>query len=293
MNKAHALMFTDHRGMLPRNIWPIVARSSSRGHGKRWFQKIFNGCANRAATAIIRSWSKSKNCSNPHLPTRRPSEFDQRRPTAPGPARPRTARSKIRETARGRRAAARRSARNPETAPEIARSRSRLRAAPAPCRRIDGRRWRRRDAGSGCGRCRGFRDRRIARDRGWRRRCTASPGCRREASTPPSSTGSVVMRLPSWFELSNRRISSTAVLIRSGCSISRCFCAGLPDSATSPLPIRLVVVSCPALSRKMQLCSNSFSVSRSPLSSPWIRRVSTSRSGLPGLARRRATRISR
>ena len=41
-----------------------------------------------------------------------------------------------------------------------------------------------------------------------------------------------------------------------------------PDSATRPLPIRLVVVSWPALSRKMQLCSSSFSVSRSPLSSP-------------------------
>src|SRR3981081_3011039 len=65
------------------------------------------------------------------------------------------------------------------------------------------------------------------------------------------------MRLPSWFELSHLRISSTAVFIRSGFSISRFFCVGLSDNATSPLPIRLVVVSCPALSRKMQFCSNS------------------------------------
>ena len=37
-----------------------------------------------------------------------------------------------------------------------------------------------------------------------------------------------------------------------------------PSSATSPLPIRLVVVSWPALSRKMQLCSSSLAVSVSP-----------------------------
>ena len=72
-----------------------------------------------------------------------------------------------------------------------------------------------------------FRDRRTGRDRGWRRRCTASPACPAASSTPPSSTVSVVMRLPSWFELSNRSISSTAVLIRSGCSISRCFSRGV------------------------------------------------------------------
>ncbi len=100
---------------------------------------------------------------------------------------------------------------------------------------------------------------------------------------PPSSNGSTVMRLPSWFELSNRSISSTAVLISAGFSISRCFSPGLLDSVTRPLPIRLVVVSWPALSRKMQLCSSSFSVSRSPLSSPWIRRVSTSSVGIAGL----------
>ena len=53
--------------------------------------------------------------------------------------------------------------------------------------------------------------------------------------TPPSSTRSVVMRLPSWFELSNRRISSTAVLIRSGCSISRCFCGGMIRQRHQPV----------------------------------------------------------
>ena len=84
---------------------------------------------------------------------------------------------------------------------------------------------RRRDAGSACGRtkssgsgnCRGSR--------------FAAPmhsvtGVPADSVTPPSSTRSVVMRLPSWLELSNRKISSTAVLIRSGCSIRRFFCAG-------------------------------------------------------------------
>ena len=35
-----------------------------------------------------------------------------------------------------------------------------------------------------------------------------------------------IMRLPSWFELSNRRISSTVVLIKAGLSSSRCFWSG-------------------------------------------------------------------
>jgi hypothetical protein len=60
------------------------------------------------------------------------------------------------------------------------------------------------------------RDRRTARDRGWRRRCTASPACPAGIAMPPSSNGSTVMRLPSWLELSNRSISSTAVLISAG-----------------------------------------------------------------------------
>ena len=127
------------------------------------------------------------------------------------------ARSKTRETARGRRAPARRSAHSPETAPGIARSRSRLRAAPAPSRRIDARRCRRRDAGSACGRCRDVSGigelRGIAVGGADAQRHRACPA---GSVMPPSSTGSVVMRLPSWFELSNRRISSTAVLISSG-----------------------------------------------------------------------------
>ena len=82
--------------------------------------------------------------------------------------------------------------------------------------------------------------------------------------TPPSSTGSVVMRLPSWFELSKRRNSSTAVLIRSGsCDQPLLLRRDIATAPPAPLPIRLVVVSCPALSRKMQLCSSSFS--RQPL----------------------------
>ena len=91
----------------------------------------------------------------------------------PHPSSPRTARSKIRESERGRLAPADRSARSQGTARAIAKSRSRLRAAPAPSRRIDARRYRTRDGGWGCGRCRDFPDRQIVRDRGWRRQCTA------------------------------------------------------------------------------------------------------------------------
>jgi len=75
------------------------------------------------------------------------------------PRRPHKARSKIHESERGRLAPADRSARTQETAPGIAKSRSRLRAAPAPSRRIDARRCQTQDAGSACGRCREFPDR--------------------------------------------------------------------------------------------------------------------------------------
>src|SRR5215467_7488395 len=44
--------------------------------------------------------------------------------------------------------------------------------------------------------------------------------------------------------------------------------SGLRSSRSTALPIRLVVVSCPALSRKMQLCSNSSSLSRSSVELP-------------------------
>ncbi len=54
-------------------------------------------------------------------------------------------------------------------------------------------------------------------------------------ATLPSSTGSVVMRLPSWFELSKRRTSSIAVLIMSGFSISRFFSPAFSASATRPV----------------------------------------------------------
>ena len=52
---------------------------------------------------------------------------------------------------------------------------------------------------------------------------------------PPSSTGSTVMRLPSWLELSNRSISSTAVLIMAGFSISRAFCVRIMRQRHQPV----------------------------------------------------------
>ena len=41
------------------------------------------------------------------------------------------------------------------------------------------------------------------------------------SATPPIATSAVVMRLPSWFELSKRKNSSTAVAISAGSARSR------------------------------------------------------------------------
>ena len=60
-----------------------------------------------------------------------------------------------------------------------------------------------------------------------------------------------------------RRNSSTAVSISPGLAASSRMASGLRSSRSTLLPIRLVVVSCPALSRKMQLCSSSASDRRS------------------------------
>ncbi len=50
-------------------------------------------------------------------------------------------------------------------------------------------------------------------------------------ATPPNVTGLVVTRLPSWLELSKRKISSTAARISSGRAISRAFSSGHSSSA--------------------------------------------------------------
>ena len=138
------------------------------------------------------------------------------------------------------------------------RSRPGLPGARAPCRRTGGCPSRTRRAGSACVRCRAGRGRRTSPGRGLPSRCRASPACAARSATPPISIAQVVMRLPSWFELSKRRNSSTALLDQ-----RRLGAAAAPSRRASragslrPLPIRLVVVSWPALSRKMQLCSSS------------------------------------
>ena len=58
------------------------------------------------------------------------------------------------------------------------------------------------------------RDRGTAPGRDWPRRCRASRAIPRGSATPPIiASARVDMRLPSWFELSKRRNSSTAVSI--------------------------------------------------------------------------------
>ena len=56
--------------------------------------------------------------------------------------------------------------------------------------------------------------------------------CVRGASaTPPISVAQVVIRLPSWFELSKRRNSSTALRTSSGSAMRRAFCVGPVEQA--------------------------------------------------------------
>ena len=107
------------------------------------------------------------------------------------------------------------------------------------------------------------RDRRTRRDRGWRRRCRASPACPAGSATPPSSTG--VDRSCGCRAGSNFRSAAfpRPRLDSAGSAISRARSCGHSTAATSALPIRLVVVSWPALRMKMQLCSSS--LRRQPL----------------------------
>ena len=170
----------------------------------------------------------------------------------------------------------------PEARPPAARRRAGERVVRESARRSGrSRRGLRAARGSGRRRC-GCRSR--TRGAGWARaRCRADPGSANCAgsrlaapmqsvteraggsATPPIVGRAVEIRLPSWFELSKRRNSSTADCDqRRARRAAAARSSGHSSSACSPLPIRFVVVSWPALSRKMQLCSSSASVSRSP-----------------------------
>ena len=83
-----------------------------------------------------------------------------------------------------------------------------------------------------------------------------------------------------------------AALEQAGLCLRRGSSSGKRSSASIVLPIRLVVVSWPAFSRKMQFCTSSSCVSRSPSTSPWISVPSMSPSSA-GRLRRSATRSSR
>src|SRR5206468_52110 len=86
-------------------------------------------------------------------------------------------------------------------------------------------------------------------------------------ATPPSTASRTARRLPSWFGLWKRRNSSTAVVIKPGSARSRRCSPGCSSRLTTALAIRFVVVSWPALRRKMHWCRSSSSVRRSPASS--------------------------
>ena len=167
-----------------------------------------------------------------------------------------------RGSARGARAAPARRDGSAGSARGSGRSRRALRAARGPCRRTGGCPSRTRRGDSARARCRaGPGRRRLAGSR------LAEPmpsvTCVRGArATPPISVAQVVIRLPSWFELSKRRNSSTALRTRPGSASRRAFWSGQSSRHRRPLPIRLVVVSWPALSRKMQLCSSSGALER-------------------------------
>jgi hypothetical protein len=65
-----------------------------------------------------------------------------------------------------------------------------------------------------------------------------------------------------------RKNSSTALAISAGSARSSRCASGWRIRRSTPLPIRLVVVSCPALRMKMQLCRSSSSLSRSSAPAP-------------------------
>ena len=68
-----------------------------------------------------------------------------------------------------------------------------------------------------------------------------------------------------------------------GSSIRRAFSAGQSSRHFRPLPIRLVVVSWPGVEQEDAVVQQFLALRRSPPSSPWMRRVSTSISGSPRL----------
>ena len=122
----------------------------------------------------------------------------------------------------------------------------------------------------------------LRRDRGWRRRCTDARRCRpasrcRRCWCPRRRGG---CRAGSSFP--------SAGIPRPRCRSprdgrrGRACASGWRSSRSTALPIRLVVVSWPALSRKMQLCSSSSSDSRSPFV---CRRIRWRRSGSKGFRR--------
>ena len=109
-------------------------------------------------------------------------------------------------------------------------------------------------------------------------------------ATPPIETSSSAIRAVACTTPSKRRNSSTAVRIRPGSAVSRRRWSGCRSSASTALPIRLVVVSCPA-TRISTLIANSSSASRrSPSTS--ARTSSLTRSSR-GRARRSATTPSK
>ena len=110
---------------------------------------------------------------------------------------------------------------------------------------------------------------------------------------PIAESAAIVNWLFNCSGLSKRSNSSIVLPSSVGSRCRRSYSPRWLSNACTPLPIRLAVVSWPALSRKMQLCSSSSAVSCSPSTSPWISRVNTSASGSPGWARRSATRPSR
>ena len=172
-------------------------------------------------------------------------------------ARRRRAGARGRESARAAPAPAARRGGSRESAPGSGRSRRALRGAPVPCRRTGGCPSRRRRGGSAGAT---MSSRSGSANASGSRLAAPMPivtGVRGASATPPISVAQVVIRLPSWFELSKRRNSSTAVRISAGSASRRAFCSGQASRHARPLPIRLVVVSWPALSRKMQLCSSS------------------------------------
>src|SRR5215510_12254775 len=96
---------------------------------------------------------------------------------------------------------------------------------------------------------------------------------------PPISTSAVVMRPVRCTGPSKRRSSSMPVWVEAGSSRNARNWSGCWRRARSPLPIRLTVVSWPAMRRSMQVETSSGSLSLLPSSSAAIRPVRRSERG--------------